>query len=408
MSVGTLDLRPDAGGDRIAVVRAGSITYLPARRVELAPKVASGGLCRSIRRASSGELFVMGPGIGQRVLRSADEGLTWSLGDFTLDVTPFGPEDPGREPWIGAFTILRDDIFLALFMVDDHLPTRRGVIGRSADLGRTWALAPLNPALPAQTRMQAANSDLLQLADGTILLTVDVFNAPGGDPAADPDALPVELQGVFIYALRSADGGGTWPESSCVAMYAGEGHLHQLPSGKLLACVRRQRWHRQPGDPPAPYDLKIASGYRPQFDSEERAGERDEGTNRIKNTYLTESTDGGRTWVEERQVTSFLQCSADLARLGDGTLVLQYLHRYPDDLAYTGIRARVSDDDGATWRDETYVISQGEGDDPNTGSSYPGTIASGPRGVITVCANTVGGRTRLEAVRWQPEGGATA
>ena len=398
-----LELRPDAGADRVALVRGGSVTYVPARRVELVAEVASGGLCRSIRRSASGELFVMGPGIGPRVLRSTDEGCTWSSVEFVLDLVPFEPADPGSEPWMGAFTILRDDTFLALFMVDDHLPTRRGVVGRSEDRGRTWSLAPLNPALPPHTRMQAANSDLLQLADGSILLTVDVFHAPGGDPAADPAALPVELQGVFLYALRSFDGGRTWPESSCVALYAAEGHLHQLPSGTLLACVRKQRGHRQPGDPSAPYDLKIASGYRPQFDSEERASERDEGTNRIKNTHLTTSTDGGRTWVDERRVTSFLQCSADLTRLDDGSLVLQYLHRYPDDVAHTGIRAHVSHDDGATWGDETYVISQGEGADPNTGSSYPGTIAGGTHGVITVCANTVAGRTRLEAVHWRPQ-----
>ena len=398
-----LELRPDAGADRVALVRGGSVTHLPARRVELVAEVASGGLCRSIRRSASGELFVMGPGVGRRVLRSADEGCTWSSAEFALDLAPFEPADPGSEPWLGAFTILSDDTFLALFMVDDHLPTRRGVVGRSEDRGRTWSLAPLNPALPPHTRMQAANSDLLQLADGSVLLTVDVFHAPGGDPAADPAALPVELQGVFLYALRSFDGGRTWPESSCVALYAAEGHLHQLPSGTLLACVRKQRGHRQPGDPPAPYDLKIASGYRPQFDSEERASERDEGTNRIKNTHLTASTDGGRTWVDERRVTSFLQCSTDLTRLDDGSLVLQYLHRYPDDVAHTGIRAHVSHDDGATWGDETYVISQGEGADPNTGSSYPGTIAGGTHGVITVCANTVAGRTRLEAVHWRPQ-----
>ena len=221
-----LDLRPDAGADRVARVRGGSVTYLPARRVELAAAVTSGGLCRSIRRSASGELFVMGPGIGRRVLRSADEGLTWSSAEFALDMAPFEPADPGREPWLGAFAILRDDTFLVLFMVDDHLPTRRGVVGRSQDRGRTWSLAPLNPALPPHTRMQAANSDLLQLADGSILLTVDVFHAPGGDPAADPGALPVELQGVFLYALRSLDGGRTWPESSCVALHAAEGHLH--------------------------------------------------------------------------------------------------------------------------------------------------------------------------------------
>ena len=189
-------------------------------------------------------------------------------------------------------------------------------------------------------------------------------------------------------------------------MYAGEGHLHQLPSGTLLACVRKQRWHRQPGDPAAPYDLKIASGYRPQFDSEERASERDEGTNRIKNTHLTESSDGGRTWVEERPVTSFLQCSADLARLADGTLVLQYLHRYPDDLAHTGIRARASDDDGVTWRDETYVISQGEGDDPTPAPPIPAPSPAARTGSLPSAPNTVAGRTRLEAVHWRPEAAA--
>ena len=53
------------------------------------------------------------------------------------------------------------------------------------------------------------------------------------------------------------------------------------------------------------------------------------------------------------------------------------------------------------------MISQGEGEDPNTGSSYPGTVAGGTLGVITVCANTVAGRTRLEAVHWRP-GAASA
>ena len=154
-----------------------------------------------------------------------------------------------------------------------------------------------------------------------------------------------------------------------ITKYGGEAHLLELPGGKLLQCVRKQRWHRLPGDPVKPIDLKLRHGYRTQFDSEERKSENGEGTNRVKNMFLSESSDGGRTWTGERQVSSFLQCSGDMALLPDGTLVLEFLHRYPDDVANTGIRDWVSDDTGKTWREETYILSQGNSID--SGSCYP-------------------------------------
>ncbi|GIS60918.1 MAG: hypothetical protein CM1200mP2_31430 [Planctomycetaceae bacterium] len=60
-------------------------------------------------------------------------------------------------------------------------------------------------------------------------------------------------------------------------MYGGEAHLLELPDGNLLQCVRKQRWHRLPGDPVKPMDAKLLSGYRPQFDSEERRKENTRG-----------------------------------------------------------------------------------------------------------------------------------
>ncbi|GIS60919.1 MAG: hypothetical protein CM1200mP2_31440 [Planctomycetaceae bacterium] len=60
-----------------------------------------------------------------------------------------------------------------------------------------------------------------------------------------------------------------------------------------------------------------------------------------------------------------------MALLPNGTLVLEFLHRYPDDVAKTGNRARISDDTGKTWRDETYILSQGNSKDIDSGSCYP-------------------------------------
>ncbi len=394
-----VDLTPDTNGDRIAVVKSGAVSYLPARRVELVERVGGAGACRYIRRSSNGDLYVMGPGIGHSVLHSTDGGLTWSTTTFELDLGELDMPRSARDSPLGflaAFAILRDDTFVLLLMPSNYQPNTQAVIARSSDFGKTWQAQIMDTDVGPYKFVQGGNSDILELADGTILATVDLRNG------RHDDELAVEQRGLFNYALRSLDGGRTWPEKSCITLYAAETHLLQLPSGKLLAAIRKQRGHRLPGDPASPYDLKLAHGYRPQFDSEERNSEKDEDTNRIKNTFLSESTDGGRTWVNERQVTSFLQCSADLTRLEDGTLMLLFLHRYPDDLAHTGIRAKVSDDEGKTWRDELYVISQGHGDDIDTGSSYPGSIATADGGLITVCANWSHGRTRLEAVHWRP------
>ena len=60
-----VDLGTDAGGDRIAVVRDGEVSYLPATRADLGVRhEGSAGACRYTRRASDGALYVTGPMLG--------------------------------------------------------------------------------------------------------------------------------------------------------------------------------------------------------------------------------------------------------------------------------------------------------------------------------------------------------
>ncbi|MDP6058446.1 MAG: sialidase family protein [Pirellulaceae bacterium] len=271
-------------------------------------------------------------------------------------------------------------------------------------MGKTWKVRPMNADLGENRYIYGYNADMIQLKDGTVLLTGDFrISQDSMHDDVTGELLPIRFRGTQPSVVRSTDGGLNWGERSPIVLYGGEAHLFELPSGKLLAASRYQRDHRRPGDPAKPFEHKIMNGFRPQFRSEESKNPHSEATNRVKNIYLSESFDGGRTWVNERRVTSFLQCPGDLVLLPDGTLVLTFLHRYPDDVAHTGIRAIVSDDEGATWRDGTYIISQGYGEDIDSGSSYPTSISMPDGTIITVCGNFTGGRLRLEAVHWQVE-----
>ncbi len=378
-----VNLSPDDHGDRIARVSDGEISHLPAERVELRSRVTGGGHCRYIRRTQNGDLHVTGSGLEGIMYRSTDGGHTWTQHDYTIEHLRF----------VSAFTILRDDTFLLAFRHDNHI-----MIARSTDRGRSWSTTKMNGDIGSYRYVFNDNNDLCELQDGSILLTVDLSRSKTGDYGD----LAIELRGHFPHVFRSSDGGRTWGERSMISFYGAETHLIQLPSGKVLACIRKQRWHRLPGDPATVGEMKRHHGFRPQFPNEDSGPDQENGSNRFKNIFVTESDDEGRTWVNERRFTDFLQCPGDFVLLPDGRLVLTFLHRFPDDVAHTGIRALISDDLGKTWHDETYIISQGHGEDIDSGSSYPGNIAMLDGTLITVCANWHSGRTRLEAVHWRP------
>ena len=372
-----VDLSPDEQGDRIAVVRDGTVSYLPAVRVDIGATHMAGGWCRYVRRARDGDLYVMGTNLGHRIFHSADGGRSWESRAF---------DDPY---FISAFTILRDDTFLMASM--PNTDQEEIFLARSTDYGRTWDSEKLAIDLSPHTHVAGWNSDMIEMTDGTILLTLEMKNSKDAVHDAQGDALPLVLGGIFGYVFRSRDGGITWPDKNLVTLYGAEMHLLELPSGKLLAAIRRQRWFRLPGDPADIATSMRAHGYNPEYTGFIEPIE--ETTSFFKSVFISESTDDGRTWVDERRVTGYEQCSGELTLLADGrTLVLQYDSRYPDRFAEAGVRARVSYDTGQTWEDEEYILGEGE--------NYPGAIATPDGGLITVCPYQNEGR--MQAVHWRP------
>jgi len=376
---GFVDLSPDEKGDRIAVVKDGKVAYLPATRVYIGSNVVGGGACRYIKRSRSGDLYVAGPWL-KRLFCSKDGGHSWTS----------SPLDIGKDGFMSAFTILRDDTFLVLLMPSNYTGNKQCYVARSEDYGQNWTVSEMGADLRPYKYMNGGNADLLELSDGTVLLPLDLGMGPDNIDDEQGRELPVQQKGVFVYAFRSQDGGKTWTEKSLVTQHAGETHLLQLPSGKVLACMRKQRWHRMPGDPSSVLEIKKRHGYRPGIVG---GGEIADGedANRIKNMFVSESYDGGYIWVNEQQVCQFMQCSGDMSYLTDGTLVLQYLHRYDrGPAAGIGIRARVSYDEGKTWEPEEYILSDGE--------NYPGGIAMPSGGMISMCPH----KGRIQAVHWRP------
>lgn len=390
-----VDLSPDENGGRIAVVRAGQVSYLPAKRVDIgAQHHGASGSCRYVRRDRAGNFNVAGPGLEDRIFHSADGGHQWSGTPFDLGMERFDlvqhPQRDSKEGWIAAFTILRDDTFLMMLMPSNHRRNDRSFMARSSDHGATWSVEQMDVDVRPYKSVAGGNADMIELADGTVLLTIDTFYY--SEEERDGPMPPI-LKSPYACVLRSTDGGRTWPQKNEVVHFGAEVHLLELPSGKVMAAIRKQRNDRFPGDPADILTAMRATGYDPDYTGFEEPIEA--GTAFYKAVYISESTDGGRTWVNERRVSGYEQCSGELTLLDDGqTLVLQYDSRYHDRFAMAGVRARVSHDQGQTWSDEEYVLGEGE--------NYPGAIATSDGGLMTVCPHKNMGP--IQAVHWRPLG----
>ena len=385
-----VDLSPDAQGDRIAVVADGVVSYLPARRVDIGAQNHGGGFCRYTRRAKNGDVYVTGPDMDRRMFRSTDDGMSWTSSKYNLGMERFNMDRTPKDAevgWIGAFTILRDDTFLMNIMPSNYKRNLESFLARSNDYGANWTVDRMALPLAPHKSVAAGNADMIELNDGTILLSMDHFFYTDIE---NQDA-PVEYSGGYTCVLRSDDGGHTWPEKTTVLIHGGEVHLLELPSGKILAAGRKQRNDRLPGDPADITVAMRANGYDPEYTGFVEPIE--EGTAFYKSVFVSESTDGGRTWVNEKRVSGYEQCSGELTLLRDGrTLVLQYDSRYHDRFAAAGVRARVSYDLGETWEPKEYIIGEGE--------NYPWAIAAPDGGLMTVCPYR--NRGQIQAVHWSP------
>ena len=133
------------------------------------------------------------------LLHSKDGGLTWKSTSYSIENLGF----------LSTFTILRDDTFLIAFMSRGRKEVH---IGRSTDFGRTWSTKQLVLDLSPYTLAFAYNSQLLETADGALLLTLDLRAGPDAVKDKAVKELPLVLKGSFPHVFRSEDGGKTWPK----------------------------------------------------------------------------------------------------------------------------------------------------------------------------------------------------
>jgi len=220
------------------------------------------------------------------IIRSTDEGQTWSKPDTIID-TPADDRHP-------SFLELPDGTILCTFFTypgqgdpakEPELSGRTNII-RSFDGGKTWEQTPRR--LPSPFVFDATDGPPILMKDGAVLLAVYGSPKPG---------VPEQV-GVF----QSKDKGETWQLLSVVKTdhEMSEPTVAQLPNGRLVLMARPE------GD-------------------------------------IAWSDDGGRTWTAPIHF-GIRMFEPGLLTLKDGTLLC--LH---GSYGAGGFRAIFSTDGGATW-----------------------------------------------------------
>jgi len=311
------------------------------------------------------------------VYHSTDGGLTWgTLCEIPMDVaapeeamTVFGPRP-------GGIGFLRDGTLLASIRlyyangkggVDDETVRSRVWVVRSTDRGKTWS-APFELDPSPLEAMGGNRARFHERPDGTVLLPMNCTRyARPGKPLSQGDV----YETAQIYA--SADGGQTWRKHGDVGKHSDESDFLSLSSGRILASTRYQR-RRMPGDPP---ELGKPGG--------EQEG------SIYKQTVICHSDDGGSTFSDHLLMTGWLQQTACLVQLSDGTVVMPFGHKDEKQ----GQRFLVSYDEGQTWGKTVFEL--------NKSGMYASSAALSDDTIVTAYAVEwhSEGRNRLEVLRWK-------
>ncbi len=342
----------------------------------------------SIAKGPGQELFVAGRK-GQ-VFHSVDLGKTWAL----LSTSPaFAPDLSKGMKMLryGSRGIGATDKGTILVVWGASYSTKGGQpsdetfhrfagVTRSEDRGRTWESA--TPFDPAPYQNAGDQATILALRDGRLMVPIRVRP---GSRSGKPVSLSENIFRSFIYT--SSDDGKTWPKFSRFTDHSPEPHLLELPSGKILAAVRYQRY-KLPDEP-----QELATPFLPSDWDEGLTSPTDIGQTLFQNTAFTISEDGGRTWATPRLITGTLQQTGSLVGLSDGTLVLIF--------GRWGQRFMLSYDDGKTWSKAVYQL--------NATGEYARSVVLEDDTIITVHDNVGSdgsdevwsGRGTLIVLRWK-------
>ena len=326
-----------------------------------------------------------------RIFSSANGGRDWS--SAAIDARRLEPPLAAKDAGYDSFGVCRDGTLLWAYAVDDD-----NYLIRSSDGGHTWSPACRLDKSPFSSAGGNQNG-IAQLADGTLLWPTRMgieHELVRTTIARGPEQAYHGPPFWGTHVFRSSDGGMTWLTRSEMQVWGVETNLLELRSGSLLAAIRYQRWGGAEPPPNEPAEL-VASD--------------DPGDKAFpgKRVFLADSRDCGLTWRNLRPVSLSPDGRSELphgdahghlVQVSDGRVVLVHDHRYP--YQEGAVWARVSEDDGRTWRPEVYHLSSGHG--------YGASVVLPDDTIVTVCGNTPLGETgqpepgtewTVQAVRWQ-------
>ena len=287
----------------------------------------------------------------QRLLRSTDNGQTWSA----IPVGFPAPTDQADHV-IPGFGISSDGKLWAL-----HQGSINGLyVSTSSNGGASWSTtevpypdfspgAPADPYTIASSRF--AYSSFVEMPDGTMMFSTSVRYPDYADWLQADQTRP----GVRDLMIRSSDSGLTWGDPTIVHQHATETDHAVDPNAPnhILSVSRKQR-KLLPGEPPVPPEANPDPGV----------------TFPYKGSLLLESNDGGQTFQEvPGSYNGFLSHRGAICWTDDNVIIFSHYSR--EGASNHNSVAQISPDGGQTWVDG----SPGGTTTPNASSQF--TLAVG-------------------------------
>lgn len=279
------------------------------------------------------------------LIRSTDEGLTWSKPETIWD-TPYDDRHP-------SFCELKNGAILSTFFTwTGDLgkipgPEHRANVIRSRDGGKTWEKTP---PLPSPFIGDGTDGPMIQLKDGSALIAIYGFTRM--------DDVPKELSKIAI--LKTQDAGDSWEYLSMIKTghEMSEPTIAQLPDGKLVMMTRPAGDICWSGDGGKTWTTPVSFGvrmYEPGFvvlkDGTLVCLHGSYGPGGMRVIF---SRDGGHTWIAPLANGGFLIDSTygygRCVQLPDGSLFVAYIDNIgvtPEDMdkeAVWGIRFTIRPD----------------------------------------------------------------